>query len=299
MNTTFEEILSYTVREEMISILAPDIEKWTGSVHEKALRRAEIKKLADIILNLPQKGQEILLGRYAFDLTPENVEIIYGISEADLRRGFFERQLAHEMGLGAGERIAESSLYKACRMAMYSLTEDNSEQKKQKNIILIFAKTAAAIFIVGLLSFGTAMGVNAEFRDAVSKWFIETFSEYSIFRLENDKTTNTILYEYTLGYIPDRFTYTGVEKYDEIITFTCEDAEGNYLSIDIEQPGENDYVDTENTTMELLDFNGAEARYYYKEDYSILVTTIDGYALYITGPVTKEEIMKIADGIQR
>ena len=56
MNTTFEEMLSYTVREEMIFILAPDIEKWTGSVHEKVLRRAEIKKLADIILNLPQKG---------------------------------------------------------------------------------------------------------------------------------------------------------------------------------------------------------------------------------------------------
>ena len=51
--------------------------------------------------------------------------------------------------------------------------------------------------------------------------------------------------------------------------------------------------------MELLDFNGVEARFYYKEDYSLLVTTIDGYALYITGPVTKEEIMKIAYGIQR
>ncbi|MBP3199840.1 MAG: DUF4367 domain-containing protein [Butyrivibrio sp.] len=55
----------------------------------------------------------------------------------------------------------------------------------------------------------------------------------------------------------------------------------------------------ENTDMELLHFNGSDAWYYYKDDYSMLVTTIDGYALFISGPVSQEDIMKIAYGIRR
>lgn len=299
MNTTFEELLDDTVKNDMIHFLEPSLNEWEESVNEINLNSSGISKLAKLIEGLPQKGQEIMLGVYAFDLTPENIEVLYGISEVDLRRKFFEKMLARDMGLNNGERISKTAISKACHKVMIGLEKKDSSDNKVSNVISIFIRTAAAILIIGILSFGTAMGVNAEFRESVSKWFIETFSEYSIFRLENDNAVNTDLSDYTISYVPDRFSYTRVEKYDDIISFTYEDIEGNYLSIDIERPGENDYVDTENTSMELLDFNGAEARYYYKEDYSLLVTSIDGYALYVTGPVSKEEILKIAYGIQR
>ena len=298
MNTSFEELLAGTVKKDMIHFLEPSLNEWEESVHEIKLNSSDISKLTKKIEELPQRGQEIMLGIYAFGLTPENIEILYGISDVKLRRMFFEKMLASDMGMNNGECISEASISEACQKVMIGMAKKGNSDSKAASVISIFIRTAAAIIIIGILSFGTAIGVNAKFREAVSKWFIETFSEYSIFRLEDDSAAGTNLEEYIVSYIPDRFTYIGVEKYAGIISFTYEDSEGNYLSIDIEQPGENDYVDTENTAMELLDFNGAEARYYSKEDYSLLVTTIDEYALYITGPVSKEEIMKIAYGIQ-
>ncbi len=299
MSTTFEETFPNTVREDMIYLLEPELNTWESSVHEIKLSRSGISKLVGSICNLPHTGQEILLGTYAFGLTPENIEILYGITNADLRRKFFEKILAKEIGLNDTECIAKSSLYKACRSVMIRLSKYSDTSQKNNNVIHIFARTAAAILIVSLLSFGTAMGVNAEFREAVTKWFIETLSTYSIFRFENNLMTDTALEDYKITYIPTGFTYTGVDKNTNIISYTYEDSAGNYLSVDIEHPGENNYIDTENTDMELLHFNGSDAWYYYKDDYSMLVTTIDGYALFISGPVSQEEIMKIAYGIRR
>ncbi|WP_026528163.1 DUF4367 domain-containing protein [Butyrivibrio sp. VCD2006] len=298
MNTTFEEMLSYTVREEMISILAPDIEKWTGSVHEKVLRRAEIKKLADIILNLPQKGQEILLGRYAFDLTPENVEIIYGISEADIRREFFERQLAHEMGLEAGERIAENSLYEACRKAMRSLTEDILEHKKQKNIILMFAKTAAAILVVGLLAFGTAMGVNAEFRNSVVSWLMESTKAYTLFHIEeSEDAQSSNLGDYEPTYIPQGYHSYSKDVLTGFATYTYEDENGDLLDISICMPEANAYLNTEGMKKEVITINGQQAFLYHDGVHGSLATSIDGYALYVTGKANRDDFIKIAENV--
>lgn len=298
MNISFEEKLSYTVRKEMISILAPDIEGWTSSVHKKKLRGSEIRKLTNIILSLPQKGQEILLGIYAFGLTPENVEIIYGISEVDLRRKFFERQLAREMGLGAGERIAENSLYEACRKAMRSLTEDTSEHKKQKNIILMFAKTAAAILVVGLLAFGTAMGVNAEFRNSVVSWLMESTKAYTLFRLENENELDSSeLKKFIPSYIPERYHLYSRDVVTGFATYTYVDVNEDLLNVSICMPEANAYLNTEGMEKEVITINGQQAFLYHDGVHGSLATSIDGYALYVTGKASREDFIKIAENV--
>ena len=165
--------------------------------------------------------------------------------------------------------------------------------------VTIFTKTAAAILIAGIISFGTAYSVNAEFREAVTKWFIETFKEYSLIRFDNTTISGNNLEDYRITYVPERFSFDHIDKGDALISHSYIDADGYYLSIDIELPGGNNYVDTENTQLEILDFRGHEARYYSKENYSLLVTELDGYALFISGPVTKDEILKIVNGIEK
>jgi hypothetical protein len=298
MNISFEEKLSYTVRKEMISMLAPDIEGWAGSVHEKKLRGSEIRKLTNSILSLPQKGQEILLGIYAFGLTPENVEIIYGISEVNLRRKFFERQLAHEMGLGAGERIAENSLYKACRKAMRSLTEDILEHKKQKNIILMFAKTAAAILVVGLLAFGTAMGVNAEFRNSVVSWLMESTKAYTLFHIEeSEDAQSSNLDDYEPTYIPQGYHSYSRDVVTGFATYTYVDVNEDLLNVSICMPEAHAYLNTEGMGKEVITINGQQAFLYHDGVHGSLATSIDGYALYVTGKASREDFIKIAENV--
>ncbi|WP_026659915.1 DUF4367 domain-containing protein [Butyrivibrio sp. AC2005] len=299
MNMTFEELLSGTVKENMIHLLSPELNEWEERVCEKRLSRKDTSKLADFICSLPQSGQHLILGTYAFGLTPESIEILYGISDAGQRLKFFEKMLAREMGLASDERISEDSLTSACKTIISNLSKETATTRNTSNIVRIFTKTAAAILIAGIISFGTAYSVNAEFREAVTKWFIETFKEYSLIRFDNTTISGNNLEDYRITYVPERFSFDHIDKADSLISHSYLDADGYYLSIDIELPGGNNYVDTENTQLEILDFRGHEARYYSKENYSLLVTELDGYALFISGPVTKDEILKIVNGIEK
>lgn len=293
------ELLINTIKNDLIDSMEPQLTSWESSAQARNLGHFKIAALADYICQLPQSGQEILLGTYAFDFTAENIEILYSISKVNLRRIFFENILSARIGLCTNECISQSSMHKACKKAMKAIANEDNYKNKGTIVIRTFAKAVAAIIVIGILSFSTAMAVNADFRETVSKWFIETFTEYSIFRFNGNDTTSSDLHDYKITYIPSGFTYLDCEELDGMIFYTYEDDDEDYISIDIQPPDVNNFVDTEDTTMELFDFNGVEARYYHKDDYSLIVTTIDEYALFISGPMDKDEIMKIAYGIQK
>ena len=65
-------------------------------------------------------------------------------------------------------------------------------------------KTVAVAAITLTLLFSTCMVANAQFRERVISWVIETFEKYSIFELHGDELDEPQdLTEYQAGYLPD------------------------------------------------------------------------------------------------
>ena len=65
-------------------------------------------------------------------------------------------------------------------------------------------KTVAVAAITLTLLFSTCMVANAQFRERVISWVIETFEKYSIFELHGDELDELQdLTEYQAGYLPD------------------------------------------------------------------------------------------------
>ena len=59
------------------------------------------------------------------------------------------------------------------------------------------------------------------------------------------------------------------------------------------------FLNTENMSKESITVNGVAGYLYHDGIYGSLVTNIDGYALYVTGKASKEEFIKIAEGVKK
>lgn len=142
------------------------------------------------------------------------------------------------------------------------------------------------------------MSVNAEFREYVIRWFMEATKQYTIFHLEESENTNSSdLENYMPTYIPERYHLYSSDVLTGFSTYTYEDENGDLLDISICMPEANAYLNTENMSKEIITVNGASGYLYHDGIYGTLVTNIDEYALYVTGKASKEELIKIAEGV--
>ena len=99
------------------------------------------------------------------------------------------------MGLSSEQVISDASLNHACKIAMKDylrteLKEDSAASSAEKSRTYIvfrrFGKAVAVAAITITLLFSTAMVANAQFREKVIAWVVETFEKYSIFELQSD-----------------------------------------------------------------------------------------------------------------
>lgn len=90
---------------------------------------------------------------------------------------------------------SDISLNHACKIAMKDylrteLKEDSAASSAEKSRTYIvfrrFGKAVAVAAITITLLFSTATVANAQFREKVISWVVETFEKYSIFELQSD-----------------------------------------------------------------------------------------------------------------
>ena len=125
----------------------------------------------------------------------------------------YHELLSSSMGLSSEQVISDASLNHACKIAMKDylrteLKEDSAASSVEKSRTYIvfrrFGKAVAVAAITITLLFSTAMVANAQFREKVIAWVVETFEKYSIFELQSDgENTQPDLQSYKPTYLPN------------------------------------------------------------------------------------------------
>ncbi|EKC72345.1 conserved hypothetical protein, membrane or secreted [human gut metagenome] len=88
-----------------------------------------------------------------------------------------------------------------------------------------FGKAVAVAAITITLLFSTAMVANAQFREKVIAWVVETFEKYSSFELQSDgENTQPDLQSYKPTYLPDGAELKNTVELPEFYGYVVTDA---------------------------------------------------------------------------
>jgi len=290
----------------------------------RVLKELSVDQADDLgrrILALPDDDIAMLLYYYSFDLSYDDISELL---QRDVIKGklqYIERILSSGMGLAGNEGIGKESMRCACKVALEEYTKVEEplitprysrrfirKMRKLKVIrghpIYIQAlQKIAIIFIVLGVSFSAALGVNAEFRERVFRWFVETFPQFSEFRLGAAPaglgTSFEELQLFRPTFIPEGYYLESVFEMYPSIYLDYFNNDRDILTIIGHLP---EYaiiaLNTEDADVEIVSFRGEDAFYWTLDGVSYFVFVIDGYHFNIVGRIDKELIVQIAESLE-
>lgn len=275
------------------------------------LHQQQIHELSKKILLLPHQGRVLLLSRYCFRLSPEETEMFFHLENAKGHFRFYKELLSSSMGVEAGCMISDDTFVKACHIALKGylhneLEADADDEAAGNNRTHIAFrkvwKTVAVAAITLTLLFSTCMVANAQFRERVISWVIETFEKYSIFELHGDELDEPQdLTEYQAGYLPDGAILQDTTKQPNtepgIVLYKYAINEAESFEIMITQSDNRVYFDTENTKIEPFDKGGVTGYFFQKDGMSYICFERDGCFFSVYGSIDTDELVKIAASI--
>lgn len=101
-----------------------------------------------------------------------------------------------------------------------------------------------------------------------------------------------------LNYIPEEFVLTEKNSNKTRTTLIFE-TENNYFAFAMRNFEATNTFDTQNAEIENLWINGKEAFFSSKENVNILIWSDDDKTFKLTGDISQEEMMKIAENTQK
>ena len=273
------------------------------------LPKAKIRELSEKILHLPHQGITLLFSRYCFRLSPQETEKLFQIKNAKGRFRFYRDLLSSSMGLDSEQVVSDASLNHACKIAMKDylrteLKEDSAASSAGKSrthiVFRRFGKAVAVAAITITLLFSTAMVANAQFREKVITWVVETFEKYSIFELKSDvENTQPDLQSYKPTYLPDGAELQNTVELPEFYGYEYAIDDTAYFSIWLSQSDIRIYIDAENADVEPFDKDGITGYFFKKEDLNYVCFERDGCSFSVYGLLDMDELIKIAAGIAK
>ena len=199
----FEENLKKALqvyyKEEIIKI-SEDIKKYPS----KNLSLEEEKILVEKILLLPIEKQTLLLSKYIYKESPEEVERIFYIKDPKENLNYTIYLLSKILGL-ENFIISDDSLESACRQLVkiqakeienmknvekpkYSKAFKENMKKlgiKTETTFVNILKKVAVFFLIVSTSLTLFFSINVEAREKFFDWIIEDHGDFSIFTPEN------------------------------------------------------------------------------------------------------------------
>lgn len=177
--------------------------------------------------------------------------------------------------------------------------------KQQKHFYYAYINTigkrvACIILVICISMFATVFSVKA-LREPFINFIVETYNKFtSIFIEENANNMENIDFEViTPQFIPTDFIPSEPSKTENGYMCTYTDSEGNYIiyTQDLYDRWQ-EIIDTENINYEKISINLFEAIYYENKGLNSIVFSNDYYTFNITGYVSKENIIKMAESIK-
>lgn len=172
-----------------------------------------------------------------------------------------------------------------------------------------FARRAAAVVLILLLSLATFLAVDTEARAAVLQWFRETFSHAVIYRFpENDAPAPVP--RYTLGWVPEGFALvdSGYDETAGTCFFYYKDIYGRQsFSFDAISMFDGTIISLFNIDdpprIETVRVNGMRGEFCPANDpsdYNNLIWFDEAHslAMWLSGNISKEDILHIAQEVK-
>ncbi len=275
---------------------------------EVDLNCTQIQKLSEKVLLLPPQGIFILFSKYCFRFTPAETELFYHIEQAKALLLYYQNLLSFVIGIRGRRSISDSSFRDACKIALkqyldQELYTDEHQpvllESKTRTVFRRIAQKIAIVAIIAIMSFSTMMVANAEFRERVISWVIETFEKYSIFELKSDDApTVQELQKYKPHYIPEKFQLFNTVEQPSLILYEYSGANNDTLNILMSLSDMRIYIDTEGIDLERLDLGASFAYYFEKDNIQHVIFEWDGYYFIVYGTVSKSELIKVAENVE-
>jgi len=181
------------------------------------------------------------------------------------------------------------------------------EEKKEKRINLIKnikkqSKKAAIILLIIIAGISTLIFTVEAIRVRVFNFFIERNERYTEIRIEEENNIKTPELDwenyYQPTYMPEGYYFESEEDGGLIKILNYSDGK-NQIIITQTNNSAGIQIDTEDATTEKININGNEGFLIIKEDRSMIFWHNEERSFTITGNIKKEEIIKIAESIEK
>lgn len=179
-------------------------------------------------------------------------------------------------------------------------------KRKADHPVFYRAAQCAASIILAILIGGTAFfTLNTEARAALSAWIKEVYETYFVYRFEGAEISENDAVGYRPTWLPEGYTEFYANEVDDTVTIVYADEEGKMLKYNfVCNPNETDwYVNAAQVTLEPATVNGVPAQLLISNDSetasAIMWTTDENTAFYISGFLSQDELIKIAESSEK
>lgn len=318
-SSILKDVCQLSLQEQLEEITSLNL----NSIIYHLLSDEQVEQLATKITLLPLEYRNILFFRYCFNNTPSETDKTLEVENSIGKLRYIHKFLSSFMGL-EHLWIDNDSMKRACDMALLEDTKDYdniqilhkpnySKDFRQKlkdikinqnlnNIFISIAKRVAVFILVSIISFSAILTVNAEARERVFDWIIERFEEYSIFsRNTNEGGNTTDLISLKINYIPIGFELKDIHKGRNMVIYEYSTKNNQELIIRLFPANGNgkSYYDTENAVIEEFTFGESQAFTWQTDTNTYLICEQNGIEYHISGNLSKEELLKVAEDISK
>lgn len=318
VKNVMKDICGLSLQSEMQNLSELDMSK----IVYQSLSIKQIDELVQKIFFLPLEYRNILFLRYYFKSTDFEIDKILGVENTKNKLLYIQKMVSLLMGF-ENSWIDNLSIKKACALALAkdikeyenikNLCQPNyssSFRRKLKDInikkisikmLMLIAKRVAVFILVCILSFSVCLAVNADVREKFFSWIIETFPEFSIF-IPQDANNNTKTIQLTslnINYIPVGFELVDTHEGRKMLIYFYSSENNQKFDIKLfaSSDGGKSYYDTENAEIKEFIFKGNEAYMWETNKMTYLIWHQDGIECHISGNLSKDEVLKVAENI--
>jgi len=175
---------------------------------------------------------------------------------------------------------------------------DIEQRKLRFNKLYYYSKRIAVVLLILIVVFGISLVSVEAWRVKVLNFIIEISDDstgLAVVGNENENKSELSEYEFLLEYIPKglELEYQAIDS--EFITIQYASDE-YYFNFSVSSANKM-RIDTENAAIHQLTINGRKAFYSTNDNVNILVWYDDNFIYDVTGTISKEDIIKIAENL--
>lgn len=275
------------------------------------------------ILALPFPEQAVFLLYYGFHMNDSQISEVLVLPYAHgMRIGMLNTLRAWANNPEAF--CDPAALSQACKLALKKLMDEVNMQpdvlhaysrhfrkqlrkvraaQKPVDYLLRGASRAAAVLLAVSIGFSTAMVTNAEFREKILEWIVETYPKYSKIRLDGVQNRSGSdrageLASFQITYIPDGYKLVYQSNLETMKHFRyVNSAEQSIIIQIVPGDGSNNY-NTEGAEVKTCIVGNRSVLYWKKDSFSMCIAKDRDWLIVVMTELPFDEAFKILENIR-